>query len=68
MEEIKQALEWLTGHGFGLTDAIGILSIIAALTPTPIDNAILIALKKAINLGGANWLNAENKHKPGERH
>ena len=67
MDEVRQALEWLTGHGFGLTDAIGILSIIAALTPTPIDNAILIAVKKAINLGGANWLNAENKRKPGEK-
>jgi len=65
--EIMEALEWLTGHGFGLTDAIGLLSIIAALTPTPIDNAILIAIKKAINLGAFNWAEAENAKKPGKK-
>jgi len=62
--EIMEALQWLTGHGFGLTDAIGLLSIIAALTPTPIDNAVLGIVKAAINLGGGNWGGARNEKKP----
>ena len=44
---------------------IGVLSVVAAITPTPIDNAILVGLKKLINLGAFNWLEAENKKKPG---
>jgi len=44
---------------------IGVLSVIAAVTPTPVDNAVLIVLKKIINLGGFNWLEAENAKKPG---
>ena len=44
---------------------IGVLSVIAAVTPTPVDNAVLIVLKKIINLGGFNWFEAENAKKPG---
>jgi hypothetical protein len=44
---------------------IGFLSIVAAVTPTPIDNVVLVGLKKLINFGAFNWLGAENKKKPG---
>jgi len=64
--ELRELLAWFTGHGFGLTDIIGILSIVAAITPTPVDNALLIALKKIVNAGAFNWAEAENKKKPGE--
>lgn len=49
------------------TQIIGVLSVIAAVTPTPIDNAVLIALKKLINLGAFNVLGAENTQIPGDR-
>lgn len=62
--EIKELLEWFTGNGFGLTDIVGILSIIAALTPTPVDNALLGMLKAALNIGGFNWGGAKNAEKP----
>jgi len=62
--EVKELLEWFTGHGFGVTDIIGILSIIAAITPTPVDNALLGMLKAAINVGAGNWGGAKNEKKP----
>ena len=62
--EIKELLEWFTGYGLGVTDIIGILSIIAALTPTPVDNALLGLLKAAFNIGGFNFGGAENAKKP----
>jgi len=62
--EIKEILEWMTGHGFGVTDAIGLLSIIAALTPTPVDNAVLGLIKAVINVGAGNWGGARNEKKP----
>ena len=46
---------------------IGLLSVVAAITPNPIDNVVLIALKKALDFGAFNWLSAENKRKPGEK-
>lgn len=46
---------------------VGFLSVVAAITPTPIDNRILIALKKLINLGAFNLLFAQNKEKPGAK-
>ena len=46
---------------------IGLLSVIAAITPTPVDNAILIALKKLIDVAAFNFLSAENKRKPGDK-
>lgn len=49
------------------TSVIGILSIIAAVTPTPIDNAVLVVLKQIINLGGFNFGGAENAEIPGDR-
>ncbi|MEB3323403.1 MAG: hypothetical protein VKI81_11320, partial [Synechococcaceae cyanobacterium] len=55
---------WITGSGLGLTDIIGILSIVAALTPTPVDNAILGLLKTLTNIGGFNWGGARNAEKP----
>ena len=44
---------------------IGILSVVAAATPNPADNAALIVLRKIIDFGALNWWNAENLHKPG---
>lgn len=40
---------------------IGAASIIAAVTPNPIDNAVLVFLKGIINMGAFNILNAKNK-------
>lgn len=57
---IPEYLQWAT-------QVIGVLSIVAAVTPTPIDNAVLVFLKKVIDFGGANFLSAENKKKPGEK-
>jgi len=62
--ELKEMLEWFTGYGLGVTDIIGILSIVAALTPTPVDNALLGLLKAATNIGGFNWGGAANAKKP----
>lgn len=49
------------------TSVIGVCSIIAAITPNPVDNAVLVAIKKAINLAAINVGCAENKYKPGEK-
>ena len=62
--ELKEILDWVTGSGLGLTDVIGILSIVAALTPTPVDNVVLGVLKAAVNAGGFNWGGASNAKKP----
>jgi Na+-transporting NADH:ubiquinone oxidoreductase subunit NqrD len=44
---------------------IGVCSVIAAATPTPIDNAALVIVRKIIDFGALNWWNADNLHKPG---
>lgn len=49
------------------TSIIGVLSIVAAVTPTPIDNAVLVVLKQLINLGGFNFGGAENIEVPGDK-
>ncbi len=46
-----------------VTQVIGVASIIAAFTPTPIDNAVLVAIRKIIDLGAFNFLNAKNEKK-----
>jgi hypothetical protein len=56
----------IKNYGEIALQVIGVLSVVAAITPTPIDNAILVALKKLINAGAFNWLEAENKRKPGD--
>jgi hypothetical protein len=43
------------------TSIIGVLSIVASVTPTPIDNVVLLALKKAIDFGAFNFFRAKNK-------
>jgi len=40
---------------------IGLFSIIAAVTPTPVDNTILMVLKKIIDLGALNIGQAKKK-------
>jgi hypothetical protein len=40
---------------------IAICSVIAAITPTPVDNAILLAVRKVIDAGALNVLFAKNK-------
>ena len=49
-----------------IAQVIGVLSIIAALTPTPVDDGILAVLKKVVNFGAFNWGEAENARKPGD--
>ncbi len=45
---------------------IGALSMIATFTPTPVDDGILAALRKVLNLLAFNWGEAENARKPGD--
>ena len=56
--EIAEILQYLTAEN--ALKVIGALSIIAAITPTPIDNAILAGLKKIITLGAFNFWFAKN--------
>lgn len=44
---------------------IAVCSVIAAFTPTPVDNAILAKVRKLIDLGALNVLNAKNKNDVG---
>lgn len=67
MEQIKSIIDLATGSGIGIIDVIGILSVIAAFTPTPKDDLILVALRKILNLGAMNFGQSENKVKPGEK-
>jgi hypothetical protein len=45
------------------TQVIGVASIIASITPTPVDNVVLVTLRKLIDLGAFNFLHAKNKEK-----
>ena len=66
MEDLlKQVIDWATGSGIGLVDIIGILSIIATVTPTPVDDGVLAVLRKMLNLGAMNVAQSENVKKPG---
>lgn len=68
MEDLlKQVLDWATGSGVGVADIIGILSIIATITPTPVDDGILAVLRKLLNAGAMNFGESENVKKPGSR-
>ena len=67
IDSMKDIVDLATGSGIGITDVIGVLAAIAALTPTPVDNIVLVALRKAIDFGAFNFLGAENKKKAGER-
>ena len=67
MEEVQKVIDWITGSGIGIADVVGLLSVIAVVTPTPKDDMILIALRKLLNLGAMNFGQSENKFKPGER-
>ena len=39
---------------------IGVASVVAAVTPTPVDNAVLVVLRNVLDIFAANWLNAKN--------
>ena len=67
MEQVAELWGMIPAELRNVTSIIGILSVVAAVTPTPVDNAILIAIKQGLNLGGFNFLNAENKKKPGQK-
>ena len=59
--ELAEILQYLTPDN--ALKVIGVLSVIAAITPTPVDNAILAFLRKVIDLGAFNFLNAKNEEK-----
>jgi hypothetical protein len=59
IEQITHILEMVTS-------IIGIASVVAALTPTPKDNAVLVKAKQVVDLLAINVLNAENARKPGK--
>ena len=68
MEDLlKQVIDWATGSGIGLVDIIGILSILATVTPTPVDDGMLAMARKLLNLGAMNFAQSENAKKPGSR-
>jgi hypothetical protein len=46
---------------------VGVCSVIAAATPNPVDNAVLIIVRQIIDFGALNWWNAENLKKPGKK-
>ena len=50
-----------------ILQVIGVLSVIATVTPTPVDNVVLVALRKVLNLLAMNWAQSENKKKPGDK-
>jgi len=54
--DVQQVLEVVA-------QVIGILSVVAAATPNPIDNVVLASLRKAIDLGAFNFWNAKNEVK-----
>ena len=64
MEQIMEVLGNLPLEQ--IAAVVGVLSIIAAFTPTPVDDGILAALRKILNLGAMNIGQAENKYKPGD--
>ena len=43
------------------TSVVGILSVVASITPNPVDNAVLLGLNKALNVGAFNVGKARNK-------
>lgn len=42
---------------------VGFLSMLAALTPTPTDNAVLAILRKLLDFAAMNWGHARNAPK-----
>lgn len=57
MEDI---LAVITGSGIGIADVVGVLAVIATITPTPVDNVVLGVLKKALDIGAFNFGKAKN--------
>ena len=43
------------------TSVVGVLSVVASITPNPVDNAVLLMLNKALNIGAFNVGKAVNK-------
>jgi len=43
------------------TSVVGILSVVASITPNPVDNAVLLGLNKVLNIGAFNIGKARNK-------
>lgn len=43
------------------TSVVGIASIIAAMTPTPADDGVVLTIRKVLDFLAFNFLNAKNK-------
>ena len=43
------------------TSVVGVLSVVASITPNPVDNIVLLGLNKALNYGAFNVGKAKNK-------
>lgn len=56
--EFAELLQYVTVEN--ALKVIGVLSMIATITPTPVDNIVLATLTKVINLGGMNFGKAKN--------
>ena len=46
------------------TQVVGAAALVTALTPTPVDNAVLGVIKTILNVVGANWGGARNEAEP----
>jgi hypothetical protein len=66
MELIEIVIGWVTGGGLAgflavATSVVGTFALIATITPTKSDDAIVAALEKVIHFLGANFGKAANK-------
>jgi len=56
-ESLQRALEVAT-------QIVGAAALVTAITPTPVDNAVLGVIKTILNVIGANWGGARNEVEP----
>lgn len=66
MELINTLIEFVTGGGLVnalavATSVVGTFALIASVTPTKSDDAVVAVLSKVINFLGANFGRAKNK-------
>ena len=66
MSDIAEIITQASPYFGTALEIIGAASVVARLTPTPIDNLVLVALKTAINFIAMNSGPAENLEVPGD--
>lgn len=66
MEFLNTLINWLAGSGLSnvlatATSVVGAFALLASVTPTKSDDAIVAVLQKVIHFLGANFGQAKNK-------